>query len=136
MWREANAEHLRESFKQQYIKANRVEYFAAWRDANREKVRAISAKYKKSAAPKVAARNAKRHAQKINATPLWADLNAIDAIYEDASDFRAVGIDVEVDHIVPLKSKFVSGLHVPTNLRVILTEHNRAKGNRIWPDMP
>jgi hypothetical protein len=41
-----------------------------------------------------------------------------------------------VDHIIPLKSDFVCGLHCHTNLRVITAEENKAKNNRYWPDMP
>lgn len=40
------------------------------------------------------------------------------------------GIPHEVDHIIPLQGKRVSGLHVETNLRVIPQAVNRAKNNR------
>jgi hypothetical protein len=36
----------------------------------------------------------------------------------------------EVDHIVPLKGKKVSGLHIVGNLQVLTREANRAKQNR------
>jgi 5-methylcytosine-specific restriction endonuclease McrA len=42
----------------------------------------------------------------------------------------------EVDHIVPLKSPLVCGLHVEHNLQVIPATQNRRKHNRVWPDMP
>ena len=41
-----------------------------------------------------------------------------------------------VDHIVPLQSPLVCGLHVHDNLRVILAVDNASKANRHWPDMP
>lgn len=41
-----------------------------------------------------------------------------------------------VDHIVPLKSELVCGLHCGFNLRVIPAEYNLKKGNRYWDDMP
>jgi hypothetical protein len=42
----------------------------------------------------------------------------------------------EVDHIVPLQSPLVCGLHNEFNLRVITRFENRSKNNRHWPDMP
>ena len=37
----------------------------------------------------------------------------------------------EVDHIIPLQGQFVSGLHVPENLRVIPRSINRSKRNKV-----
>jgi hypothetical protein len=42
----------------------------------------------------------------------------------------------EVDHVVPLKSKLVCGLHCEANLQIIKRSANRSKSNRRWPDMP
>jgi hypothetical protein len=78
--------------------------------------------------------NAKRHASKMQRTPSW--LNAghwleIECIYKYCSSLRRIGLNYEVDHIVPLQSKVVSGMHVPWNLQVITGAENSAKGNRI-----
>ena len=79
----------------------------------------------------------KRHAMKRQAVPKWADLWFIDEAYDIAAVRSTVtGIPWEVDHIVPLISPIVCGLHVIDNLRVIPRTQNRAKGNRQWPDMP
>lgn len=81
--------------------------------------------------------NAKYRAAKLHATPTWANLDAIRKIYEIAKFVSdATGIQYEVDHIVPLRSKLVCGLHCEANLRVIPRDENIRKGNRIWPDMP
>ena len=85
-------------------------------------------------------------AAKLNATPAWADLNKIKMIYEQAARLtREIGIPHEVDHIYPLQSKVMCGLHVETNLQVVPTKVNQSKGNRIrevaevrccaWPDI-
>ena len=40
-----------------------------------------------------------------------------------------------IDHLVPLNSEKVCGLHVQDNLRCISEQINMKKGNRYWPDM-
>lgn len=70
-----------------------------------------------------------RAARKIKATPSWANIDKIGAIYAECERLRAGGRDVEVDHAIPLKGKLVCGLHVHYNLRIIPTEANRSKSN-------
>jgi hypothetical protein len=80
---------------------------------------------------------AKRGAAKLRATPAWADQKAIEQYYLIAAFLTAeLGIAFEVDHVVPLRGKIVSGLHAHTNLAISLASWNRAKSNRWWPNMP
>jgi hypothetical protein len=78
-----------------------------------------------------AAKTMLRYARKKNATPPWADLQAIEAKYIEAERLTLeTGIPHEVDHIWPLAGKRSSGLHVPWNLQVIPANENRLKSNR------
>lgn len=76
---------------------------------------------------------AKRRATKLNATPCWLtqdQKSAIQAMYSLAKDCEIVtGERYEVDHIVPLISKVVCGLHVPWNLQILPYDLNRKKSN-------
>ena len=55
------------------------------------------------------------------------------AIYQQAAQLTAeTGIKHEVDHIVPLAGKLVSGLHWEGNLQILTKSANGAKWNK-WP---
>jgi len=77
---------------------------------------------------------AKRRATKLNATTVWLssdDKWLIQQAYELAYlRTEKFGFAWDVDHIVPLQSKKVCGLHVPWNLQVIPSVVNKSKGNR------
>ena len=74
---------------------------------------------------------AKYRASKLQATPLWFEKEKIKVLYQKAKLWG-----FEVDHIVPLKSKNVCGLHCWSNLQLLDPMVNVTKGNRHWPDMP
>lgn len=69
-----------------------------------------------------------------NAQPAWASVKALRSIYREAARMRGYGLDVHVDHVVPLNHPFICGLHVPSNLRIIDASENLIKGNREYPD--
>jgi hypothetical protein len=84
-----------------------------------------------------ASHEARRRADTLSATPSWANRFFIAEAYDLAKRRTlATGIKWHVDHIVPLRSPLVCGLHVEHNLAVIPAPTNIIKGNRVWPDMP
>lgn len=62
------------------------------------------------------------------------DRPLVQAFYEYAHGLRTLtGENWQVDHIFPLRSDWVCGLHNPFNLRLILGSENLKKGNRRGP---
>jgi len=71
------------------------------------------------------------------AWPDWcADDPEFAVIYKRAEMQRKAGRSVHVDHIVPICSDIVCGLHVPWNLQILTELANLQKSNSYWPDMP
>jgi hypothetical protein len=65
---------------------------------------------------------------------LWANQEAIAAFYVEAALLtRATGRVHVVDHIIPLRGRQVSGLHVENNLRVVERFENARKSNKWKP---
>lgn len=64
----------------------------------------------------------KKHTKR--ATPAWADMKAITTFY------RACPKGSHVDHIIPLRGKSASGLHVLPNLQYLTAKANLSKGAR------
>jgi hypothetical protein len=55
--------------------------------------------------------------------PSWANMNRIMEIYENRPD------GCHVDHIIPLRGKYVWGLHVENNLQYLTASENMRKHN-------
>ena len=60
----------------------------------------------------------------------WADRELIQGIFRQADEVsRSSGIPHEVDHVIPLQGKYVSGLHHQDNLLIVPRNLNRSKSN-------
>ncbi len=112
--------------KQKYVK-----YVQKYVKLNKEKVKEYNRQHVQRNRHIYQAHVAARRSAKITATPSWANQQEIREIYELAHEFRQAGFDVDVDHIIPLQSERVCGLHSHHNLRPCLAFVNRQKSNRL-----
>jgi len=82
------------------------------------------------------ARASKRRASKLQRTPVWADFNLIKDVCLDCEEINLAAKTAgctetfQVDHVIPLQSKLVSGLHMENNLQIITVTENLSKSNK------
>lgn len=82
-----------------------------------------------------AAYDAKKRAKRKAGVVAWSDESKVKALYGMARALRvATGLSFHVDHIEPLVSPNVQGLHVHQNLRIICAVDNLTKGNKASSD--
>jgi hypothetical protein len=121
-----NAETLSEAARQRRLAdpEKHREWQRRWAENNRGRKNALTAAYAK-------------HVKL--ATPRWLtnrDWAEITARYEEAvRASQETGAAHQVDHIIPLRGEWVSGLHVPENLRVISAAENARKKNAFLPEL-
>jgi tRNA nucleotidyltransferase/poly(A) polymerase len=105
-----------------------------WVEKNKEKSRKSKMRYFSANLERHCAQQNKRRATKLNATPKWLtdfDYDYMLSIYTQAKQLEILdGIERHVDHIVPLRGKNVSGLHVPWNLQILTATENISKNNK------
>ena len=107
----------------------------SWVENNRERHNKKCNAWAKRNKASVNARTARRYASKTQATPKFVTDNAdfmwmIKEAYALAKTREAMlGGKWEVDHVIPLRGRKVSGLHTPWNLKVIPMRDNRKKSN-------
>ena len=109
---------------------------AEWGKLNRGRKRELNRRWSAKNRSYYVEACADRRARKKQAAPSWADKRVMQDIYLLARIYTTHGIFAHVDHIVPLRSNRVCGLHVPANLTVRTAESNMEKNNLHWPDMP
>lgn len=138
-WRKLNPEKVIESITK-YRATNGENSRAvrkAWSEENKDRIREQNRQYRASNSGMYAEYCQRRNARKLRATPSWANTEAMRAFYALAAEMtKTTGVTHHVDHVVPLQSKLVCGLHCEFNMQVLIGSENSSKGNRHWPDMP
>lgn len=141
-WEKANPEKVKEANRKYYL-ANREKVLSRnkeWKEHNREKwlighnrwidenfkkVRDYKKKWDSNNQPTKNACTARYRAAKSQRVPKWANLEVIKEFYKNCPE------DMTVDHIIPLRGKTVSGLHVENNLQYLTLSENSSKGARL-----
>lgn len=106
-----------------------------WQKNNKEVVNKRKAKWQHNNLDKHSAREAKRRAKKMQATPKWLtndQYQEIEHFYSLAKELQWLSEQpLEIDHIIPLQGKNVCGLHVPWNLQILPKNMNCPKNNKM-----
>jgi len=118
-----------------YYERNREAVIARAAARPVEEKRRLQAEYKERNVDIVRADTSVRKRRHREATPKWlteAQKLSMRQLYIQARKLTELtSVRYVVDHIVPLRSHEVCGLHVPWNLRVITQEENLKKSNKL-----
>lgn len=135
-WKKENINKIRKYSSKAYYKdpKKHMNYNTLWVKKNPIKRAFYSKKWENGNPDKRVAIKAKYRAAKLQRIPKWftkSDWIEIKWAYKIAKDLtKQTGIPHEVDHIIPLQGKNISGLHCPQNLRIMSKHENRVKYNK------
>jgi hypothetical protein len=102
---------------------------------DKEKMLAGSKRWKDNHPDKLREYSDLRNTLKERQIPGWCEKELISILYLKRDELNErYGLNLEVDHIIPLNSKTVSGLHCWHNLQLLDKNANCSKGNKYQTD--
>lgn len=131
-------DHLREQRRkhEESRRDRKREYARIWYKRNKERI-----KQQRRAHPNFKRRMRSANEQyrkacrKADIYKTYPDIqHRIDLIYDEMKRRNEAGLDVVVDHIIPIKHDLVCGLHLPWNMQLISRRKNSQKGNTFDAD--
>lgn len=137
-YREKNKKKVIEKHKKWYQKnkKKKLKQNKEWSLKNKERHKQLRLNWYKDNKYKCLASYHKRKRALNTQVPKWYDHKKVLTIFKKASDMRAKGKNVSVDHVIPLQAENVSGLHVHTNLKIIPLSKNCGKRNKFDSNKP
>lgn len=137
-FRQYNRSDAGKEAKQRYYEANKEGIIAKARATPNELKNAYRKRWKEENPIQVLADNKVRRRKHRDATPPWLtrkEKGEIRAMYQAAIlSSKISGERYVIDHIYPLRSEVVCGLHVPWNLRIVTQRENLEKSNMLPDD--
>jgi 5-methylcytosine-specific restriction endonuclease McrA len=134
-FKQYNQSEASQKAKKEYYERNKEQVIARAAARPVEQRRLHREKYKAQNPELYKAFTSVRRRRHKNATPKWITPEqklAMRNLYLKAQELTKIaGERYVVDHIIPLISPDVCGLHVPWNLRVITQEENLKKSNKL-----
>ena len=125
----ARAERSKPDYKARQAAASRT-----WAERNRDRTQMAARRWYQSHLVQARIKLAVSQASRRQRSAGWASKEEIAAIYAEAAYLtRMTGRLHVVDHIIPLKGRLVSGLHLESNLQIIDRLANAKKSNKWEP---
>lgn len=114
------------------------QYMKKYREANRDRLLEFGRSRHRNDHGNALFYSNEQRIKRLYKQPEWTKrfYNEMRDIYRDVDSVQWLSEEkLTIDHIIPLKNKNVSGLHVPWNIQVIPSKKNRFDGtyeNKSW----